>query len=832
MNSTLNNTIKFESFVQAVNDDDGTHVIAIRELLQFFLWTGCTRIQALLSKGRLEFRFDAADGKALMITDYAGGVPFARLFGMGATFYLAQGGGALSMTASGSFCRTEIGFQLGPDAHAVLPVAPQGDDATIKVVNQELACLLGIELARTIASNSTILQVTVTCDGQMHFEARRVTMKRERVSDDTEFLVSGLELRRPFGTETCELRAYQRGKFAITWIPKALSEAVGKELGGLYGPALTCLPLEAPLALKAPFSRMPVESMPNFASGRHAGHNRAQLKALGELLDFALATEGTLTETSEVVRERLNEQLVWYPRAVGNLMAQALPAHVPAETTAPVSIATADIPLQSLRLPGRSLGGFRQMKINTLNEAAALSDELMLAIPGVGPRAVEIIRKAALLKAYGGPSAPLEKDADQSESDSKQDGSPLAGYEPGSWLTTAVKEWLRPLPDPDRKILEMFFGLNGGYRLGFRDIAYELRRPLYVAKSFVSRAQHRIMSEPVPEELRRLLRELVGLHGDVVSLDKLTTEFYRRHGLMTLSAEGLLELLAFVDHEYGITKLKSGKYIHTPKHPPREFFKVRQLISGGDSSKAIDSPAELDGEADTLKGHQTGTIEEGAKVGTAVSYLSFENARDLVREHRFISREAYESWSTSGARPQQVPESPDEWYSESEWTSWEDWLGLVPETKQWRPFAEARAFVRRLAIGSIEAWEAYVAVANTTSLNGIPASPAQAYASSGWQGWGDWLGLNTVGCDPRWLKDELKSLIPRLGTMDRSSAQEELKRLGVWRYPLAGSAESRRILQDLLGLPFVGKRDEACFDLADRIDRALLATTDIDTEWE
>jgi hypothetical protein len=60
----------------------------------------------------------------------------------------------------------------------------------------------------------------------------------------------------------------------------------------------------------------------------------------------------------------------------------------------------------------------------------------------------------------------------------------------------------------------------------------------------------------------------------------------------------------------------------------------------------------------------------------------------------------------------------------------------------WRPFAEAREFVRRLGLRSSADWHAYRRSDQCPS--DIPASPNAIYAQRGWVGMGDWLGTGTI----------------------------------------------------------------------------------------
>jgi len=60
----------------------------------------------------------------------------------------------------------------------------------------------------------------------------------------------------------------------------------------------------------------------------------------------------------------------------------------------------------------------------------------------------------------------------------------------------------------------------------------------------------------------------------------------------------------------------------------------------------------------------------------------------------------------------------------------------------WRPFEEARAWVRCLGLGSYQDWK------KTSGSNifpaDVPKAPDQVYKTKGWESWGDWLGSNKV----------------------------------------------------------------------------------------
>ena len=63
----------------------------------------------------------------------------------------------------------------------------------------------------------------------------------------------------------------------------------------------------------------------------------------------------------------------------------------------------------------------------------------------------------------------------------------------------------------------------------------------------------------------------------------------------------------------------------------------------------------------------------------------------------------------------------------------------------WRPFEEAKEFVRGLELGNQNDWRKYAQ--NEDRIRGIkpsdiPSNPDKTYINSGWLGYSDWLGVN------------------------------------------------------------------------------------------
>ena len=99
-----------------------------------------------------------------------------------------------------------------------------------------------------------------------------------------------------------------------------------------------------------------------------------------------------------------------------------------------------------------------------------------------------------------------------------------------------------------------------------------------------------------------------------------------------------------------------------------------------------------------------------------------------------------------GLRPPDIPTNPSKVYAGKGWTGFGDWLGTGKPPKNsavFRPFAQARAFARRIGLISAAEWQAFAA--GKLSAKGqrppdVPSNPNVFYAGEGWSGFGDWIG--------------------------------------------------------------------------------------------
>jgi hypothetical protein len=117
-----------------------------------------------------------------------------------------------------------------------------------------------------------------------------------------------------------------------------------------------------------------------------------------------------------------------------------------------------------------------------------------------------------------------------------------------------------------------------------------------------------------------------------------------------------------------------------------------------------------------------------------------------VRGFGLKSETEWRAYCKSGKKPTDIPANPNNAYAEAGWLGLGDWLGTGRPRRRpgtdWRPFKNARAFVRHLGLKNYTEWNEYCKSGKKPA--DIPAAPDQLYAEAGWSGFGDWLGTGRL----------------------------------------------------------------------------------------
>ena len=122
-------------------------------------------------------------------------------------------------------------------------------------------------------------------------------------------------------------------------------------------------------------------------------------------------------------------------------------------------------------------------------------------------------------------------------------------------------------------------------------------------------------------------------------------------------------------------------------------------------------------------------------------FRPFEEARAFVQKLKLKSIAEWRAYCRSGKKPKDIPAGPESVYADSGWAGFPDWLGsgrLRGGRDGWRPFEEAREFVRGLGFTSQAEWRDYCR--SEKKPNDIPSAPWDVYAGAGWESLIDWLG--------------------------------------------------------------------------------------------
>jgi hypothetical protein len=121
-------------------------------------------------------------------------------------------------------------------------------------------------------------------------------------------------------------------------------------------------------------------------------------------------------------------------------------------------------------------------------------------------------------------------------------------------------------------------------------------------------------------------------------------------------------------------------------------------------------------------------------------WRSFSEAREFARGLKLSSTKDWKKWTKTAQRPKDIPTEPFRMYA-SEWQGWADWLECADRKKVWRPFREAREFARELRLKNYKDWRQWAGSGHRPA--DIPGEPQVAYKSV-WKSMGDWLGTGTI----------------------------------------------------------------------------------------
>jgi hypothetical protein len=127
------------------------------------------------------------------------------------------------------------------------------------------------------------------------------------------------------------------------------------------------------------------------------------------------------------------------------------------------------------------------------------------------------------------------------------------------------------------------------------------------------------------------------------------------------------------------------------------------------------------------------------------AFLPFEKALLYARSLKLKNTKAWRAWRMSGARPANIPSTPNAVYKHEGWQGWGHWLGSgnqVGGKRIFLSFKKALLYARSLKLKTLKEWEQWRKTGVREAK--MPSRPDLTYKHVGWQGWGHWLGTGTV----------------------------------------------------------------------------------------
>jgi hypothetical protein len=134
----------------------------------------------------------------------------------------------------------------------------------------------------------------------------------------------------------------------------------------------------------------------------------------------------------------------------------------------------------------------------------------------------------------------------------------------------------------------------------------------------------------------------------------------------------------------------------------------------------------------------------GMKNWIGNEWRDFESAREFAKSLDLKNGDEWKTYCKSGNKPDDIPTYPNGVYKNKEWKGWGDWLGtgiVAHKDRVFRPFAEAREFVRSLNLKGQKEWQEYCK--SGKKPDDISSNPPRVYKKE-WKGWGDWNGTGIV----------------------------------------------------------------------------------------
>jgi hypothetical protein len=170
----------------------------------------------------------------------------------------------------------------------------------------------------------------------------------------------------------------------------------------------------------------------------------------------------------------------------------------------------------------------------------------------------------------------------------------------------------------------------------------------------------------------------------------------------------------------------------------------------------------------------------GDWVGTGTvhtkQWRSFTDAREFVRKLGLKTANEWREYCKSGDKPNDISANPNTTYKK-DFKGFGDWLGtgrIADQDKVFRPYKEAREFVRKLNLKNHKEWIEYCTSGNKP--DDIPSSPVNVYKNE-YVDLGDWLGTGNISNRDKVYRPfkEAREFVQKLGLNSKTEWLEYCK---------------------------------------------------------
>lgn len=124
------------------------------------------------------------------------------------------------------------------------------------------------------------------------------------------------------------------------------------------------------------------------------------------------------------------------------------------------------------------------------------------------------------------------------------------------------------------------------------------------------------------------------------------------------------------------------------------------------------------------------------------SWRPFVEARKYVRTQNLSSKKAHQVWPKND-RPKDIPSNPNTEYKDAGWISWGDYLGTGNIAPQNRIFLPFKKARAYARSLKINGQAEWFQWCKAKKLGNIPAHAGEVYKTTGWISWPDFLGCDT-----------------------------------------------------------------------------------------